>query len=113
RADDYVMAEIRRNRLVGTLVRAQVPFLVPYLAAGALAFLLARGCRAGRRRGHAPSPWTDGAFASAIYLVFLAWSTALGMLETPAAFAGLFYAKGGLARALQIALERHATPGAL
>src|SRR5882672_4442172 len=74
RADDYVMAEIRRHALVGALIRAQLPFLVPYLVAAAAALLLARGMRlaVGRRPG--PAGWREGIAASGIYAGFIAWS---------------------------------------
>jgi arylsulfatase A-like enzyme len=107
RADDYVMAEIRRHALVGALVRAQLPFLFPYVAAAALALVLARGVRHAAAREPGRAGWTDGVAASALYLAVLAWSTAYGMLERPAGFAGIFYAKGGAAREFQLALEHH------
>jgi len=106
RADDYVMAEVRRHGLVADLVRAMVPFLAVYLVVAGLAtFVAARFLGFGRRRERV-SRLREGIAATVVFVAILAASTLEGMRELPAVFAGLFYEKGGIPRAIQLGVER-------
>jgi arylsulfatase A-like enzyme len=106
RADDFVMAEVRRHGLVSDLVRAMLPFLVVYGVVAALAvFLVRRLARPLRVEGE-EGGLREGVAATLVFVALLAGSTVEGMRELPAVFAGLFYEKGGVPRAIQLAVER-------
>ena len=110
RGDDWVMAQVRENRLVDDLARETLPFLPVYLAVGALAlaggWVLMLPFRRRPRRGA-----REGIAGSCVFFLILAGSTLYGVREHPASFAGLFYGRGGALRRLQLALER--TPSAV
>jgi arylsulfatase A-like enzyme len=109
RADDFVMAEVRRHGLVADLVRSMLPFLFVYLAVAWLArFAARRVLRFGRR--DEPSHRREALVGTAAFVLILAVSTVQGMRELPAVFAGLFYEKGGVPRSIQLAIERWLPP---
>jgi arylsulfatase A-like enzyme len=110
RDSDFVMAEIRRHRLVWPLMVTHLAFLAPYLAHGAAAAWVACGLVRLRRGEGSRSGWLEGAVGTALLGLCLAGWTAVGMLERPCLFDGLFYLKGGARRQLQLALEGALTP---
>ena len=125
-ADDFVMREVRRHGLVADLLRAMLPFLLVYAAVALLASFLARRLTGGGAPEGSPTHVLDesgaivadegaarireGITASAIFVAILILSTIEGLREVPAAFAGLFYEKGGIARSFQLAVERRLPP---
>src|SRR5512137_805549 len=90
RADDFVMAEVRRHGLVADLVRAMLPFLLVYLAVAVLAVFLARRLARLVRTDADGGGLREGVVATLLFVALLAGSTVEGMRELPAVFAGLF-----------------------
>jgi hypothetical protein len=106
RADDFVMTEVRRHGLVADLVRAMLPFLLVYLVVAALSVFLTRRLVRLVRAGTSEDGLHEGIVATLLFVGLLVGSTLEGMRELPAVFAGLFYEKGGVPRAIQLEVER-------
>jgi arylsulfatase A-like enzyme len=112
-ADDFVSAEIRRNGLVGDLVVTLLAFAVPYFVAGIAAAWLARGIVRLRSRALRPPGKAEGWIGTAFVLGLLGVVALFAIVERPANFAGIFWQRGGVYRAVHRIAEAIGTPAGI
>lgn len=106
---DYVMDEVRRHGLVVVLLQKMAWLAVPYLVLGLACSLAALGLLRLRRRQRNPG-LAEGVLGTVLLCCALAATLVHGIAERPALFGGLFYGKGGMRKALQLAIEHHVSP---
>jgi arylsulfatase A-like enzyme len=109
--DDFVSAEIRRHGVLPQLVSTLFELAIPYLVLGLVAAWLARGlAKLAQDRPESRlvrhEPW----IGAGIVAVGGATAAIITAIDRPAAMAGLLWRRGGIARAVQLGLERALSP---